>query len=89
MVVHSLVRRGVEMASDHFSKNPDQKQPDIQVSTWLLVLCAFTSLAFVLAMWSVCCSLPDTHKYKYTDDLGRLHLRIGRCDSRCRRRYQP
>lgn len=51
MVVHSLVRRGVEMASDHFSKNPDQ--PDIQVSSWLLALCAFTSLAFVLAMWSV------------------------------------
>lgn len=54
MVVHSLVRRGVEMASDHFSKNPDQ--PDIQVSSWLLALCAFTSLAFVLAMWSVCAS---------------------------------
>lgn len=53
MVVHSLVRRGVELASDHFSKNPDQQQPDIQVSTWLLVLCAFTSLVFVLAMWSV------------------------------------
>lgn len=41
------------MASEHLSNPPDHHQ-DIQVSGWLLALCALTSLAFMLAMWSVC-----------------------------------
>lgn len=55
MVAHSLVRRGVELASDQFSKEPIQ-QPDIHVSPWLLALCALTFLTMMVAVWSVCLS---------------------------------
>ena len=36
MAIHHLVRRGVEMASDHI------KDEDIHVSAWVLALGAFT-----------------------------------------------
>lgn len=55
MVVHSLVRRGVELASDQLSKEPIQ-QPEIHVSPWLLALSALTMLAMMVSMWSVCIS---------------------------------
>lgn len=46
MATH-LVRRGVEMASDHIQND------DIHVSAWVLALGAFTSLALMLIMWAV------------------------------------
>ena len=51
MAIHHLVRRGVEMASDHI------KDEDIHVSAWLLALGAFTSLALMLLMWAVSLSM--------------------------------
>lgn len=49
MAIHHLVRRGVEMASDHISRADE----DIHVSAWLLALGAFTSLTLMLLMWAV------------------------------------
>ena len=87
MTIHYLARRGVEMASDHFS-NPDN---DLHVSAWLLALGALTSLALMLAMWAVrtLFLIPCYHYSNYANYVGRLHLWLRRRNSRCRRRYQP
>jgi hypothetical protein len=56
MVVSSLVRRGVELASGHLQKHPKQpsKQlPEIQLSGWLVALFFATLIAFVVISWSV------------------------------------
>lgn len=56
MVVSSLVRRGVELASEHFQKHPKQpskQPPEIQLSGWLVALFFATLIAFVLISWSI------------------------------------
>jgi len=56
MVVSSLVRRGVELASEHFQKQPKQpskQPPENQLSGWLVALFFSTLIAFVLISWSV------------------------------------
>ncbi|KAH1619656.1 hypothetical protein KXX16_008494 [Aspergillus fumigatus] len=56
MVVSSLVRRGVELASEHLQKHPKQpskQPPEIQLSGWLAALFFATLIAFVLISWSI------------------------------------
>ncbi|RHZ47501.1 hypothetical protein CDV55_101233 [Aspergillus turcosus] len=56
MVVSSLVRRGVELASEHFQKQPKQpskQPPENQLSGWLVALFFSTLIAFVLISWSI------------------------------------
>ncbi|GFF24161.1 hypothetical protein IFM46972_00949 [Aspergillus udagawae] len=56
MAVSSLVRRGVELASEHLQKHPKQpskQPPEIQLSGWLVALFFATLIAFVLISWSI------------------------------------
>jgi hypothetical protein len=62
MAVSSLVRRGVELASEHLQKHPKQpskQPPEIQLSGWLVALFFATLIAFVLISWSVSDDFPQ------------------------------
>ncbi|KAI9932503.1 hypothetical protein ASPWEDRAFT_100298 [Aspergillus wentii DTO 134E9] len=53
MVVGPLVRRGVELASDHFSKDPVEQDPEMSGAGWLVGLLALMTLFIGLVFWAV------------------------------------
>ena len=53
MVVSSLVRRGMELASDMPKNSKNPEVPSIHLSGWLAGLFVFSVLAFLFVVFSV------------------------------------